>query len=209
MHITNHASLTTLSGFLVRLFRFAKTRRARIIAIIALVLFVLFTVIGFFLLPPYVKQVAVVKLSEQLGRRVSIESVKLNPYSLAATIRGLEIKEDDGRTPFVSFKSLYVNLKVNSVFKGGPVLSEIKLEQPYVHIVRTGSNTYNFSDIANKILAGRTAAVQEKPGKPLFFSLSNIQLVDGYIEFDDQPAATKHIITQINISIPFISDFPS
>jgi uncharacterized protein involved in outer membrane biogenesis len=202
MHITKHASLTGL-------YNFAKTRRARIMGIIALGLFVLFTVTGFFLLPPYVKQVAVVKLSEQLGRRVSIESVKLNPYSLAAVIKGFEIKEGDGRTPFISFRSLYINMKVKSIFKGGPVLSEIKLEQPYVHLVRTGSNTYNFSDIASKILAGQTTAVQEKPGKPLFFSFSNIQLVDGSIEFDDQPDATKHMITQISISVPFISNFPS
>jgi flagellar motor protein MotB len=198
-----------LNAFFISFLSFTKTRRAKTISIAALVFFALFSITGFFILPPYIKHLAMEKLSEQLGRQVSIDAVILNPYSLAASIRGFEIKEVDGRTTFISFRSLYVNLKVKTIFRGGPVMGEIKLEKPYVHLVRTGSNAYNFSDIASKFEAEREAAIQEKPGKPLFFSLSNIQLVDGNIEFDDRPAATKHEIAQINISIPFISNFPS
>jgi len=209
MNFIKHDIFHKLSAVFIGFFNFTKTRRAKTIGISALVFFVLFSVTGFFILPPYIKHLAMEKLSEQLGRRVSIDSVSLNPYSLAATIRGFEIKEIDGSTTFVSLPNLYINLTVKSIFRGGPVMSEVKLEKPYIHLVRTEANAYNFSDLASKLEAAREAAIQEKRGKPLFFSLSNIQLVDGHIVFDDRPAATKHEITQINLSVPFISNFPS
>jgi flagellar motor protein MotB len=209
MRLIKHPIFFKLNAFFIGFLSFTKTRRAKSIGIAALVFFALFSITGFFVLPPFIKHLAMEKLSGQLGRRVSIDTVILNPYSLAASIRGFEIKEADGRTTFISFRSLYINLNVKTIFKGGPVMKEIKLDKPYVHLVRTGSNAYNFSDIASKLEAEREAAIPEKPGKPLFFSLSNIQLVDGKIEFDDRPAATKHEITQINLSIPFISNFPS
>ena len=67
-----------------------KSRKLRIIGVVGILFFVLFSVSGFFILPPYAKKVAIAKLSEQLGRQVSIEAVSLNPYTLEATIRGLE-----------------------------------------------------------------------------------------------------------------------
>jgi uncharacterized protein involved in outer membrane biogenesis len=186
-----------------------KSRTARIIGIAVFALFCLYSIAGFLIVPPYVKRMAVEKLSGQLGRRVSIESISLNPYSLKATVRGFEIKEDDGRTTFLSFSSLRVNLQIASILKKGPVIREIKLEKPQVHLVRVGANTYNFSDIIDRFQLTREAGPPEKPGKPFLFSVSNIQIVYGSIEFDDRPMATKHAITLVNLSIPFISNLPS
>ena len=186
-----------------------KSRKTRIAGIIALLFFFLFSITGFFILPPYVKKVAISKLSEQLGRQVSIEAVSLNPYSLEATIRGVEIKEADGHTPFVSFSSLYANLQLKSLFKGAPVLKEIRLEKPYIHLVRTSANTYNFSDIIDRLKAVPDASAKKKSSKPFFFLLNNIRIGDGRIEFDDKPVSTQHEITQINLTVPFISDLPA
>lgn len=149
------------------------------------------------------------KLSELSGRRVLIDSVGMNPYTLSVAINGFEIRENDGQTPFISFNRLFANMEVISLFKGGPVIREIKLEKPHIHLVRTNENSYNFSDMVDRFQAKSQAGVQEKPGKPPVFSFSNIQLLDGDVNFDDRPAATKHEITQINLSIPFISNLPT
>ena len=66
---------------------------------VAVVLF--YTVLGFFLLPPIVRVIAVNQVSKHLGRAVTIQKVRLNPYRLSATIRGLLIKDKDG-TPLVA-----------------------------------------------------------------------------------------------------------
>jgi len=183
------------------------SRKVKITGIIALLIFFLYTIAGFFILPPYIKKLAMEKLSEQLGRRVIIESVSLNPYTLSTTVKGFEIKEDDGSAAFVSFGSLFVELKMISVFKGLPVIREIKLEKPHVHFVRTKNNRYNFSDIMERMQT-KSDNAPKTPAKPFNYSVSNIQIIDGDIEFDDRPAATKHAITAINIAIPFISNLP-
>ncbi len=143
--------------------------RVRIAGIIVLLFIVLYTIAGFFILPPYVKKIAMEKLSELLGRRVTIESVSLNPYALSAAIVGFEIKEDDGRTMFVSFGRLYVDLKAISIFKGVPVIREVRLEQPRIHLVRTESNRYNFSDIQERLQAGQGANVAEEAREAVLF----------------------------------------
>jgi uncharacterized protein involved in outer membrane biogenesis len=189
--------------------RFTLSRKARNIGIITLLVFVLYTIAGFFILPPYLKKTAMETLTEQLGRRVTIDSVSLNPYALSAVIKGFEIKENDGRTTFVSFGRLYVDLKIVSILKGLPVIRAVKLEQPRVHIVRGEANRYNFSDIAERIQAKRETSVPDQPGKAFSFSVSNIQIKDGSIEFEDLPVRTKHEITRIDIAIPFISNLPT
>src|ERR1700690_3720893 len=168
-----------------RLNKLGKSRKVRILAISVLLFFISFTVIGFFVLPPYIKKTAVAKLSEQLGRQVSIETVSLNPYTLEATIRGLEIKEADEHTPFVTFSALYANVQLKSIFKFAPALKEIRLEKPYLQLIRTGANTYNFSDIVKRIKAASAASPKEKSSKPFYFLVNDIQIADGHIEFDD------------------------
>jgi len=188
--------------------RFTMTRKVRITGIIVLLLFFLYTIVGFFILPPYLKKLAMEKLSEQLGRRVAIESVSLNPLVLSAVIKGFEIKESDGSTTFISFGRLYVDLRMISIVKGLPVIREVKLEQPHIHLVRTEANRYNFFDIMEKAQAVDEAGASKRPGKTFSFSVSNIQIIDGNIEFEDRPVKSKHEITQINIAIPFISNLP-
>ena len=191
--------------------------------------FFLYTIGGFFILPPYLKKLAMEKLSEQLGRKVIIESVSLNPFALSAVIKGFEIKESDGNATFISFGRLYVDLQAISLVKVLPVIREVKLEQPRIHLVRKEVDRYNFSDImeraqavdeagapkrpvktfvTEKIQTNREASIPE-PGKTSSFSVSNIQIIDGNIEFEDRPVKSKHEITQINIAIPFISDLPA
>jgi len=189
--------------------RFIVSPKSRITGIIVLLLFFLYTIVGFFILPPYLKKLAMEKLSEQLGRKVIIESVSLNPYALSAVIKAFEIKESDGSTTFISFGRLYVDLRAISIVKGIPVIREVRLEQPHLHLVRREANRYNFSDIMERAQAVDEASVPKQPGKTFSFSVSNIHIIDGNIEFEDLPVKSKHEITQINIAIPFISNLPT
>lgn len=183
-------------------------RRARNIVIIGLVLVGLYAIAGFFILPPYAKRVAQETLSSRLGRTVTIGSVSLNPFTLVAVVRGFEIKEQDGRTAFLSFGGLTVDLQLASIIRKGPVIREVRLEKPHVNLVRLSGDAYNFSDIIDRLKSGETGT-SPKPGKAQLFSVNNIQIADGDIEFDDRPGKTIHRITQINLAIPFISNLPS
>jgi uncharacterized protein involved in outer membrane biogenesis len=186
--------------------------RPKKILIGLIIFFAVFTLFGFFGLPPIVKSVLTKKLSEALHREVTIQQIKMNPYALSLTVRGFLVKDRGSAETFVSFEEFYVNLQSLSAIKMAVVLKEIRLKQPYVKINRTDETTYNFSDLIEKkeprtaeTPAGKPA---EKP-KPLRFSLNNIIIDNGSIDFWDGPKQTKHTVKDLNIGVPFLSNIPA
>lgn len=100
------------------------------------------------------------------------------------------------------FDSLYLNLESSSLFRGGPVVSEIRLDGPKFRIVRLADRRYNFSDLIDEWLA-RPEPASPEPTLP--FSLNNIRISGGEVEFDDRPNDEKHVLSDINLSLPFVS----
>ncbi len=165
-----------------------------------LIFLVVYSVAGFFLVPPILKSVLIKKLSEGLHRPVAIRQIKVNPFALSATVRGFLIKERNGRDTFVSFDELYLNLQSISVLKRGLILSEIKLNKPYVNIVRNEDGSYNFSDLLEP--------KPKKEEKTPRFSLNNIQILNGSVDFFDGLKHTTHKLRDVDFKIPFISSLP-
>jgi uncharacterized protein involved in outer membrane biogenesis len=166
----------------------------------ALLAFAVIGVFGFFVLPPLVKSILLEKLADALHRPVSVQRISINPYALSVQLEGLSIQEKGGGDTVAGFDSLYLNLASSSLFRGGPVISEIRLIGPKLKIVRLADKRYNFSDLIDEMLV--------KPGSPSptpAFSLNNIQLSGGSIEFDDHPLDEKHVISDISLTLPFIS----
>ena len=168
-----------------------------------LIFLVVFSITGFLILPPIVKSVALKQLSERLKREVTIQAVKLNPFMLSLTIQGVVVKEPKSSDVFVSFDKLYLNFQTMSLFKQGVIVKEITLERPYVNIVRKEDLTYNFSDLLKE-----EKTQPAEPAKPFLFSLNNIQIIGGGIDFFDGPKHTRHIIKEAILTVPFISNLP-
>jgi len=172
------------------------------------IFFVVFTLVGFFVIPPILKSVLVKKLSEGLRREVTIQQIKINPYTLSLTIRGFQVKEPKGPETFLSFDELFVNLQSFSALRMALILKEIRLTKPYFRIHRNEDESYNFSDLIAKKEPQPLEKPAEKP-KPLRFSLNNIRIENGSIDFWDGPKQTKHMVKEINIGVPFLSNIPS
>lgn len=176
-----------------------KTRRYGLRVLAAVVLF---GVLGFLVLPPIAKSVLQDQLGRALHRPVAISRIAINPYAMTLNVEGFAVQEREGGESFVSFDNLYVNLQSVSVFRGGPVIGEVRLVNPRVRVVRTAADRYNFSDLVDEYLA------QPKPetDEPIpAFSVNNIQISGGEIEFDDRQLAEKHVASEINLTVPFIS----
>ena len=187
-----------------------RSGRARLLwrATIGVAVFlVLFAVVGFFAVPPIARYYLAKELTAQLGRRVSIERIQVNPFSMTAAIRGVNIKERDASQIFVSFAEVKLDLQAESIYRRAPILREVKLTDPYVHIVRNpDARTYNFSDLIEKF--SKPKAARGGPEEPLRFSLNNVQVVNGRIEIDDRPKHARHSVRAINVAIPFLSNLP-
>ena len=164
----------------------------------------MFALLGFFAAPPILKSVLTKQLTEALHREVSIREVRVNPFALSATLRGFSTKEPKGSETFASFEELYVNLESSSLFRWAAVVREVRVIKPFIRLVRHPDQSYNFSDLLQA-----QQRSQGSPAKPLRFSVNNISIVDAGADFLDETVGKKHIVREVNVGIPFLSNIPS
>jgi len=162
-----------------------------------------YTGIGFLAVPAIVKSQAAKQASEKLHRQLSIEDVSFNPFTLAASVQGLKVMEPDGGAVFASFDRLGLDLSWQSVTRLAPVVQEVRLTKPYVHLVRNADNRYNIDDILQLI------ASQPPSPEPSRFSVNNIQLEQGSLSFEDKPAGVTHKVQELKLGLPFVSSLPA
>jgi len=146
----------------------------------------LFSIIGFFVVPPVMKSVLIKKLSENLNREVSIKQIKVNPYVLSVSVKGIAIKDRGKAEPFVSLDELFIKTSIASVFKRAIIIKELRMAGPYVRIIRNNDESYNFSDLIAPKEGEKGAPKKpptEKKAKPLLFSVNNIVISAGSIDF--------------------------
>ncbi len=138
-------------------------------------LLLFYSVAGFLILPPIIRVVAVKQLSKQLDREVSIEKVKLNPYALSCTVRGLLIKDPDGE-PFVSWDEVYVNFQLSSFFGKAWVFKEISTTRPFVRVRMNKDYTFNFSDLIAKFSTNAPGTAPQPPSRPLVLHIGRLHI---------------------------------
>jgi len=172
------------------------------VAIGLLIFLVVLGIAGFFIAPPLMKPYIMKKMSEALHRKASIEKISINPYAVSITLKKFSLEDPGKPKPFVAFDELYVNADLmSSLFRRALILKQITLTNPYVGISRKPEGSYNFSDLLPK-----DEAKPEKEEKPFLFSLNNIQIINGNIDFEDAPKKTNHTVRELNVSVPFISN---
>jgi uncharacterized protein involved in outer membrane biogenesis len=91
-----------------------------------------------------------------------------------------------------------------SLFRLAPIISVLEIDQPSLHIIRTGPRSFNCSD-----LLPNPTRPKATDNKPFRFAISNIRLRDGRIRFDDKVLSQQHAIERIQLGIPFIASLPA
>src|SRR5579859_1931359 len=182
-----------------------RSRRTRKIAMIVAIVVVVFGLLGFFAAPGIIRSQIEKHASAALERPVTLGAVHLNPYTLRLQLDQLHIADHDGKSPFVDIDQAVVNASWGSLFRLKPVLDELTLQGPRIHIVRTGDQRFNFSDIIDRI----NATPSDPNATPTRFALSNISVHDGDIQFADDALKANHHIEKLELGIPFIANLPS
>ncbi|HMK52952.1 MAG TPA: DUF748 domain-containing protein [Thermodesulfobacteriota bacterium] len=170
------------------------------------IFFAVFTIVGFFILPPVLKSILTKQLSQNLHREVTISQIKINPYTFCITARGLMVKDRATPETFVSCDEIFLNLQSLSVIRLALLLKEVRLTNPYIRVIRNQDQSYNFSDLIEK---KEPKPAEKEKSKPLRFSLNNITIENGSIDFSDEPEKMKHTVRELHIGIPFLSNYPS
>lgn len=188
-------------------------RRTRRIVIGLIIAILVIGLLGFFAAPPVIRHVAEQQLTKLLDRPTTIKRISLNPYTLDFEADGVHIGESQanlakapGSSPdFADVSRLVVRTSWASLFRLAPVVNELKIDSPRVHIVRYDGEHFNFSDLIEKF----SKPSPEPASKPAKFSVSNIQLENGGVMFDDRLLKAKHVVDRFALHIPFIATLPS
>ncbi|MBN3722844.1 DUF748 domain-containing protein [Burkholderia sp. Ac-20379] len=183
----------------------ARSRRTKRVAIGIVAFLIVFGLLGFFAAPPLIRHVAEQQLSRQLDRPASIARIALNPYTLRLEADGVHIGERGGQGPFVDIGKLTVRPAWSSLLRGAPIVDEVRIDAPRFHIVRYDAQRFNFSDIVDKF----SKPSAPSSSGPTRFSVSNIQVTNGRIDFDDRLLGAAHTIDQWSLGVPFVATLPS
>ena len=146
-------------------------------------------------------------VAEETGRSLAIGSISINPFTLAVEVRDMSLSERDHAVPFIGWKLLRVALSPKSIFHLAPIVRELRLDSPAVHLERLTADTFNFSDL----IPARTEEVPAEPdGEPARFSINNLSINDGRIDLVDSSLATQvhHTIRDLQLVLPVIGNLP-
>lgn len=186
--------------------RFITLRRLGISLVVLVVLVALFGLLGYYWLPGYAKSQLELRLSELLERPVSVQAIEVKPYTLELKVSGFRIGEKndsvDAAETFVSFDKLHIDISSESITQRAPVISTITLDTLRVRLSRERENQFNFSDLIDKF----SQPSEDENETAARFSVSNIVLRNGYIEWVDHFKQNHQEISEINFAIPFVAN---
>ena len=171
-------------------------------ALLAFAIIVLsIAVIGFVVVPPVVKSKLEETLSGALNRKTTVEHVAFNPFTLTATLDGIVIRNRGADTTLLSVAQIIANISSASLWHRAPVVDGLVVRAPRVELVRNADGSYNIQDLIDAYLA-------MPAGPPTAFSLNNIEVIDGALDFDDRAVKRVHKVEALHVGIPFLSSLP-
>lgn len=172
--------------------------------LIAVVVFLVVSGVSAVAVPLLIDHVVLARVGETLGRRVLIDRIRFNPFTLALSAKGIRIRDQAADADFVIIESVQADLSISSVRYLAPVIDRLKIVAPRINLQRTAAQRFNFSDIVERLRA-ETAQTDPDAG-PVHFALHNLEVDAGEIALDDQVLQQKHLVKDLRIGVPFVSN---
>ncbi|MEA3544156.1 MAG: DUF748 domain-containing protein, partial [Thermodesulfobacteriota bacterium] len=148
-------------------------------------------------------------IAANTDRTLTIEKAFFNPFTLTVEISGTKLTEQNSDRIFVACKRLMLSGSIKSIIKQAVILDRIELDNPFINIELLDKQEFNFSDFT-QMGSDKPDPITTESKQPLHFSLNNIILTGGSVDFTDQTSAKKsqHQIRELILRIPFIGNIP-
>ena len=146
----------------------------------------IYTVVGFLVLPAIIKWQLRKQLPALTHRIADVKQVRMNPYALSLTVRGLSLTESNG-APFAAFDELYVNFQLSSVFRGAWTFGDIRLVHPTAKLVRLAEGGFNFSNLVGT----NSAPATNPPSAPPAILVQSLLITNAVVSFADETTAPR------------------
>lgn len=166
-------------------------------------------VLAWAIVPPVLKSQAQQRLSEVLGRSVTLGEVRFSPWSLELTLSDVVIGGAPGDTkalPLLKVARLYVDADISSLLRAAPVVEAFEIDSPELRLARTAPGHYDIDDLIARL---QPTSPEPPSSEPLRFALYNVKVSNAAVFFDDRPVQQQHRLEALNLGLPFLANLPS
>lgn len=176
-------------------------KKARLLTTTAISLsaaLLVYTVVGFLVAPWIIERQLVRLIHQSLGRTAALSQVRVNPYALSVTARGLSLHDKDG-SPLAACREIYVNAQLSSLFHRALTLKEARLVAPHVWIHIRPDGSVNVS----ALFSGSTPQKEksEQTGSLPRVLARRLSVVDGRLDMTDEHAAAPSAVSIVAIDL--------
>jgi hypothetical protein len=152
------------------------------------ILVLLYAVAGFLVAPAVLKARLPGTLSRLLGRTVSVRQVRLNPFTLTASVEGFAVKERDG-SDFMGWERLRVRLGLATLVTRSVAFDRIELTRPYGQVIVERGGQLNYADILARLASGGPATAPAPKGEPRTLRIGRLSIEGARVTFLDRGLA--------------------
>ncbi|RPI45820.1 MAG: DUF748 domain-containing protein, partial [Betaproteobacteria bacterium] len=149
-------------------------------------LLLVYALAGFLALPALVEHQLVRYVERDLGHQLSIGMLKFNPFTFAAEVSEVELREPTG-APLAGFKRLFVNFQASSLYRRIWTFDAVELSSPMVNVERRPDGSLNF----DALLAKLRKPPPEPETEVARLEIGRITLADGRIDLADLQAGPQ------------------
>jgi hypothetical protein len=169
-------------------------------AIAAVLLALVLAALVAFVVPGIAITQAAKGMQAATGRKLAIGALSIHPFTWQVEVKDLSLSEQGGKGTFASFKRAQASVSPASLLRGAPVISQVRLEGPHFNVIRTGPNTFNFSDLMKYLVMPVPA-----------LSLEDVAITGGSIDFTDLALAKeeRHTVRDAELKVPFLTTVPA
>lgn len=146
---------------------------------------ILYALVGFFLAPWLLDRALHRYTGEQLGCRLELGKVRINPFLLTLEARDFHLADADN-APLLDFPRLLVDLEAESLFRWAWTFAEISLEAPVAHLVIDQAGHLNWGRLLDRLEKNPDPATTENENPaPVRLLFKHIGLHGGSIHLRD------------------------
>ncbi|MCX2861775.1 DUF748 domain-containing protein [Paucibacter sp. PLA-PC-4] len=141
--------------------------------------------------------------SQALGREVSVQKVRFQPWRLGLILDGVEVAgTSPGDAALLEIASTEATLSLRSLWHRSPVLDSLHIERPLLRLSRVADGRYDVDDLLKRWSQPAQKAESESGAS---LALYNLSLAGGQVMLDDKPMGRRHELSDLHIDLPFVS----
>ena len=177
-----------------------------LLLIFIIVLVGVYFFVSFYFTPHRLKAIVGPRLSERLGREVTVKDIHFNLFK-GLEVKKLAVKGRPGLASerFILCDNLILKYKFWPLLRGRIEIGSLVLERPFIEIVKDKKGNFNFADIAARFKKEKQKGKPTQPSAKvkkktaLTFFISEVAIKDGEVLFKNLQTDRKIHLTHFNL----------